>query len=277
MPQLGRRFPGAPRHSAGLATGTVLPAVCSPADDPVPGGPRARPPPPPAALTRPRSRPGARPGLLEEFAGSNPEPGAPQPADTIKPPPEGGQRAARRHSASPVTSPRPPSRAPRRTEAPTLPGVCRGGLAAQEWRGTRLGGAGVPQARPVEGAGSGGSEWPRPRAVPESPPSGRRRLVAVGGPPRARGGGAWRPGSAEPGIPEHESRVTAALACLQRVGVLWGARLGAEEGLQSRREGASPETTVRRRLAGPAGSSRGRFPPQGRPFLRGPLDLLPVA
>lgn len=118
-----------------------------------------------AALTRPRRSPGSRPCQLEKLAFqtfSLQLPSRPAPSRR----PHGGGRAP------PVPAPRcpPPSRArpdPTSRVAPLRsPETHWGRRAAPGRHGTKLGGAGVPQARPVEGAGIGGSEWPLGRAVP---------------------------------------------------------------------------------------------------------------
>lgn len=187
----GSEVPGAPRPT--LATlsfpgqQVARPAAQAP-------GRRPRP-----ALTRPRRRAGARPGPLGEVGRFKPPAAAPPAARTTAPPPEGGPCAARRH---PLPPPRLPS-APAPANLACRAFGTRGGL-----RGTP-GGGGVarararrsgrpPTARPVEGAGSSGSEWLRQWAVPESPPFGQ---LQVGGwrrgQLRERGGGAalqgpWR-------------------------------------------------------------------------------------
>lgn len=119
---------------------------------PIPGGPGAWQPTHPAALTRPRRRPGARPRPLEKLAGSNPESTPPGRARTIVLPPEGG--TARRPAAPPprASPPRPPSAAPRRL-APFGP------------RGPSSG------ARGGAGAARGGA---RRRGCPPGRASGRR-------------------------------------------------------------------------------------------------------
>lgn len=79
---------------------------------PNPERPGRIPQPHPAALTRPRRRPGACHCQLEELAGSNPEPATSRPAHTIARPPAGGSRAAS-HSMRSGPAPRPPRASPR--------------------------------------------------------------------------------------------------------------------------------------------------------------------
>lgn len=121
---------------------------------PNPERPGRLPQPHPAALTRPRRRPGACPCPLEKLAGSNPEPATPLPAYTIARPTAGG--IARR----------PPLHTLRPRAAPA-PGQSPGSRGLQNPRGPEETG----RQRGWGGAGRGSVA----RASPQGPASGRCR------------------------------------------------------------------------------------------------------
>lgn len=150
---------------------------------PNPERPGRLPQPHPAALTRPRRRPGACPCPLEKLAGSNPEPATPLPAYTIARPTAGG--IARRpplHTLRPRAAPAPgQSPGSRRLQNPRGPRRKPDGSGGGR-RGAGLGGAGfpprpgqwkVPAAEAPSGRGSGLCRSLLPLA--------RSRLVAGGG------------------------------------------------------------------------------------------------
>uniref|UniRef100_A0A4W2IH51 Sulfurtransferase n=3 Tax=Bos indicus x Bos taurus TaxID=30522 RepID=A0A4W2IH51_BOBOX len=201
---------------------------------PNPERPGRIPQPHPAALTRPRRRPGACHCQLEELAGSNPEPATSRPAHTIARPPAGGiTRRRPLHALLPRTAPA-PGQSPsfRRLSNPRGPGEETGRQAGL--RGAGLGGAGFPP-RP--------GQWKVPAAEAPSGPGGglcrsllplaRSRLAMGGGRVllRARGGGSLREVMAEPGSPETPAcspSVTAAMASKQLFRALVSAQWVAE-------------------------------------------------
>ena len=140
------------------------------------------PQPHPAALTRPRRRPGACPCPLEKLAGSNPEPATPRPAHTIAPPPAGGiTRRPPLHASPPRAAPapgQPPGSL--RVSSPPGPGEEAGPQGAARGGARRRG---RPPTRP--------GQWKAPAAEAPSGPGGgqcrsllplaRSRFVAGGG------------------------------------------------------------------------------------------------
>uniref|UniRef100_G1TED0 Sulfurtransferase n=2 Tax=Oryctolagus cuniculus TaxID=9986 RepID=G1TED0_RABIT len=169
------------------------PARCllSPTGPGIPGRPAPRSPPGPspepqaarpaagpgvaAALTRPLRRLALAPALRRSWALQTRSPQLPRRRAPSRAAPEG----------DPARPPRPAPRGPRaaapHSGRPSALGAAQtrlqlpGGAGLRERGAGRRRGTGVPPppARPVEGAGGGGSEWPRRWAVPESPPFGR--------------------------------------------------------------------------------------------------------
>lgn len=138
-----------PRLSAHCPAGSGVPG------HPAPGGP-------PHSLARPLHWRSPRAQKLARRDRSSSCPSGPH----HRPPPAGGPRAVPRDSEPPLSPPSGARAATPLVGTSQTPGGLWGRCAARGRNGAGLQGAGFPQARPVEGAGSGCSEWPRRWAVP---------------------------------------------------------------------------------------------------------------